>query len=316
MVETETVLVLGAGASTDFGFPTGQALKDKVCQQLGHTQLVRVLTNLAFETEKITEFRTALRDSGRPSVDAFLEYRKEFVDMGGIAIAAALLPQEKTSALFEDWIVKRSAPNGSKYGNWYDYLFGVLADGVPFDDFDKNKVSLITFNYERSIEHYLFTALRNSYGQSEQECGEKLRRMNILHVHGSLGPLEWQARPVGLPSVPYDSGMNSERIKRAAESIRILGADMVETPEFQTARKLIIEARRLLFLGFGFHPANLRRLVPEDVRRYLGSKTIMGTARGLDRDRKRLAEQTIDGIVLSQSDVYSLLHDEVMFGAL
>lgn len=160
MKKIETVLVLGAGASAPFGFPTGQALKDRICSMtLGQAKSVKLLRTLGFEGNIITDFMVALRESGRPSVDAFLEYRGDFVDIGKAAIACELLPFEKTGRLFGDWIKKRANPD-NKEGNWYDYLFEVFADGVSFDTFDRNKLSIITFNYDRSIEHYLFTCLK------------------------------------------------------------------------------------------------------------------------------------------------------------
>jgi hypothetical protein len=38
-------------------------------------------------------------------------------------------------------------------------------------------------------------------------------------------------------------------------------AQVPDDPEFQAARKLISEAERLVFLGFGYHDANVRRLL-------------------------------------------------------
>ncbi len=88
MIKNKTVLVLGAGASAPFGFPTGQGLKDQVCdktlQNSGTTQL---LISFGFDGDIIRSFRKALINSGRLSVDAFLEYRDNFLDIGKTAIA-------------------------------------------------------------------------------------------------------------------------------------------------------------------------------------------------------------------------------------
>jgi len=108
MIENKTVLVLGAGASVPFGFPTGQGLKDQVCAQtLQYPEKIQLLETLGFDKNKIARFRTALENSGRSSVDAFLEYREDFLDIGKTAISATLLPFEKTTGLFKVWITKR-----------------------------------------------------------------------------------------------------------------------------------------------------------------------------------------------------------------
>ena len=37
---------------------------------------------------------------------------------------------------------------------------------TPFEDFEKNLVSVITFNYDRSLEQFLFISLKSRYGKS------------------------------------------------------------------------------------------------------------------------------------------------------
>jgi len=315
MIENKTVLVLGAGASAPFGFPTGQGLKDLVCDEtLHHTGTIQLLNSLGFDKDKITRFSTALDNSGRLSVDAFLEYRDDFLEIGKTAIATALLPFEKTAGLFTDWIHKRY----SVQNNWYDSLFDALTADVPFDEFDKNKLYIITFNYDRSIEHYLFTALQNSYKKTDEECGEKLREMEIIHVHGSLGPLSWQTRPVELPSVPYDSGTNPDIIKLAAENIKIIHEDSADTPEFTRARNILLNSTQVLFLGFGYHPTNLKKLRIETLKtKHLNVK---GTSVGLSHERKEFffglipPLQSVKDSTLFPEDVYTFLHEHVSFG--
>ncbi len=314
MIKSNIVLVLGAGASAPFGFPTGQGLKDLVCEKtLRLSGSVQLLTTLGFNPDIITRFRTALGNSGRLSVDAFLETREDYLDIGKTAIAATLMPFEKTTGLFRDWINKRKRGKG----NWYDLLFDALTAAVPFDEFDKNKLSIITFNYDRSIEHYLFTSLQSSYNKNDEECGEKLRKMEIIHVHGSLGPLDWQSRPTGLPSVSYDSGMGPDIIKLAAQNIKIIHEDTADTPEFTQARNLLLNSTRVFFLGFGYHPANLKRLGIDTLKtRHFN---IWGTSLGLSHEREKNIGELIPILKkehhqLFKEDVYTFLHEHVSFG--
>lgn len=321
MINSNTVLVLGAGASAPFGFPLGQGLKDLVCRKiLQQPGSVQLLATLGFKTDIISRFRTALENSGRSTVDAFLEYREDFLEIGKTAIAATLLPYETTARLFRDWIVRRANPEITREGNWYDLLFGVLSDGIPFEEFNKHKLSIITFNYDRSIEHYLFTSLKNSYNKPDKECGEKLRKIEIIHVHGSLGPLGWQSRPAGLPSVPYDSGTDPKVVKLAAQNIKIIHESVADTPEFTQARNILLNSTRVLFLGFGYHPTNLRRLRIETLKtKYLNVK---GTSVGLSHERKEIffglipPLQSVKDSTLFPEDVYTFLHEHVSFSEL
>ena len=77
----------------------------------------------------------------RISVDAFLEHRPEYLQIGKLSIALCIMAHEHEKKLF----------NAQR--NWYDYLRIKL--NSSFDEFGDNKLSIITFNYDRSIEHYL-----------------------------------------------------------------------------------------------------------------------------------------------------------------
>ena len=55
---------------------------------------------------------------------------------------------------------------------WYVYLFNQL--GARKDDFNKNRISIITYNYDRSLEYFLFVALKFSYGISMAEALQNL----------------------------------------------------------------------------------------------------------------------------------------------
>jgi hypothetical protein len=305
VIEQKTVLVLGAGASVPFGFPTGQGLKARICSGSAdvNTNLNR-LQELGFDRDNIEMFRVALMKSGRSSVDAFLEYREDFLSIGKAAIASTLLRLEKTDAIF----------GGHIEGNWYDYLFGILSDGTSFDELDKNKLSIITFNYDRSFEHYLFIALKNSYKKSNEECAEKLSKIPIIHVHGKLGDLEWQTSATGEPPVPYDSNAESGHILSAAKNMKIIPENKVDTEEFIHARKLILGAQLLFFLGFGYHPMNLRRLGME----YMEKKqpvTVQGTCLGLSKERDDKVKRLypfLREISLIEKDVYTFLYNYVI----
>src|SRR5438445_5956235 len=106
MITQQTVLVLGAGASKPFGFPSGKELLERITRQIcGHKPDQSTLGEalLAFGASEldVAQFGSALHHSQRNSVDAFLEFRPEFLNVGKAAIIASLIPYESPARLFE-----------------------------------------------------------------------------------------------------------------------------------------------------------------------------------------------------------------------
>lgn len=114
MITTPTVLVLGAGASCPYGFPTAKELKNRICEVFSNPDVIsRLAKGLDRSSDQFVEFREAFWKSSTSSVDAFLEGRPEFLDVGKLAIAYCLIPFENEPDLY-------SPPPGD--GDWYLYL--------------------------------------------------------------------------------------------------------------------------------------------------------------------------------------------------
>ncbi len=275
-----TVLVLGAGASAPYQFPTGSQLKDIISERSVGSDVLR---DLNVDPAEYHAFRTTLLRAGRTSVDAFLETRRDLLSIGKLAIALTLLPYEKMATLFDQWPTSRlhpeQKPAGQKGEHWYELLFNMLTGGRQFTDVDFTKLSIITFNYDRSLEHYFYSAITNSYNASPEEVAAKLDAMSIVHVHGSLGRLPWQ-RETRMPAVPYGDH-SAFSVSYAATTIKVLHETEMSSTEFERARGLISHAKCVYFLGFGFHHSNLQRLGAEQLtpREFVG-----GTAVNLSRD--------------------------------
>src|SRR3989442_13723689 len=122
MIKIPTVLILGAGASHPYRFPLGRKLMAEICQNV-HGTYTSELNPINNSKAKaiIDDFRDALRTSGQRSVDAFLEHRTEFKEIGKKAIARALIPCEDEEVLFD------------LFGEdiWYDYLLSKMAAPSP-----------------------------------------------------------------------------------------------------------------------------------------------------------------------------------------
>ena len=67
----------------------------------------------------------------------------------------------------------------------YEYLSVKL--NSSFEEFGENKLSIITFNYDCSLEHYLLNSLINSHEKTRDECAKALTQIPIVHVYCQLG---------------------------------------------------------------------------------------------------------------------------------
>ncbi len=341
MIKEPTVLVLGAGASCPFYFPTGTELKARICTELNVGDLLSELRRLTFTRELCADFAHGLSAAAVPSVDAFLEIQENhmYLKLGKAAIAAFLLPCENTGYLFGEWREKEAyswsarSPGHKRphyrdhwdkagdEGNWYDLLGRSLCEDCDLANFKNNKVSVITFNYDRSLEHYLYTMVRATYaGHGNAEYAAAINSMPIIHVHGSLGRLPWQPAAKdedgnSIPHVKYDPVTpNSDRISLAAKTIKVIHEAKDLPAEFNEARALLEKAQGILLLGFGYHKANLERLYCEGSQTH---KQVMGTARNLPKSTEHRLLNTLwpnqhNGISLQYSSVYNLLYNEVI----
>jgi hypothetical protein len=184
----KTVFVLGAGASQPYGLPLGGELYNLVLSEFKQGGPNRAhLTNTTPHNETdIDDFIAALRHSGLYSVDAFLERRPEFMDIGKSATAVLLVQKENREALW----------GGAD--NWLQYLYNRMI-GSSLDEFTRNQVSFVTFNYDRTVEMFLATSLANAFGKSIEEVAPVLNEIPIIHLHGRLGYLPWQNAEEGRP---------------------------------------------------------------------------------------------------------------------
>jgi hypothetical protein len=306
LITTPTVLVLGAGASHPYGFPTGEQLKREICAVFSRTapaaQVIRPPHSQTADG-RFFEFREAFLKSGQPSIDAFLERRPNFLDVGKLAIAYCLIPYEEESKLYQ-------VCNPARGEDWYQHL-SVKLD-TSFEKFGENRLSIITFNYDRSLEHYLLTALQNLHGRYLAESAKALAQIPIIHVYGQLGPHPY---PHGRKYNPHLEPDPYHAVSEAASGIKLLHEET--SSSLEQARKLLGAAERIAFLGFGYHPLNIYRIAIDTA--IASKKWIVGTTRDLlgrevqdvqDRIRKAFGSP-----ILNQGeDSLSLLRSTMFLG--
>jgi hypothetical protein len=270
MAKPKTLFILGAGASKPYGYPTGIELRELILGRGYENIIIDALGDDYSElaaTEKYHSFIDEFTRSSVYSIDSFLEHRPEFMKIGKISIAAALFHYENDGQL-------RKA-----YDNWYMDLFNRI--NTSFDTIDKYNISFITFNYDRSLEQFLFEAIRCRFGKDYNECIEKLNNIPIIHLYGQLVDLPWQNSNgheyLCTSMIAHEKSI--KRIREAPSNIKLINDErsVEQSAEFQNSYQQISEADTIYFLGFGFDETNLRRLKIENMH----NKTIHATAQGI-----------------------------------
>ena len=214
------------------------------------------------------------------SVDLFLERRPQFVEIGKVAIASVLLPAEANSrkTMFEPWACHADAQRRASQG-WYQYFASEMR--LSYGDWGRGLLTIITYNYDRSFEYYLFTILRSSCDKSEPECWQKFKEIPIIHLHGHLGMLDRTLSTF----VQYGS-LDANVAIQASKEIKIIHEVKPTEEQFSGAQGALDEAEVVCFLGFGYARENMQRL---EWRRGHRNKKLLGTVYGLtDAEQRRL----------------------------
>jgi hypothetical protein len=241
MISKPTVLVLGAGASVHCQYPLGSELISRLCNLRSSPELDNLPEG--WTREAAEAFLVRLSRSGHYSIDAFLGQTNKDVPLGKFLLAREMKKLEDIDRLFP--------PHDS---GWYQYLFNaLLVDNKP--QFEKNHLNIITFNYDRSLEAYLHVALQNRFDLSEYDAEQILKQISIIHVHGILG---------NYPQVSYSPQCPPAELVALSSKIQIIHEIQDHEGDFcndmfRQANKLLQDAERIYFLGFGFHTDNVRR---------------------------------------------------------
>ena len=165
--------------------------------------------------------------------------------------------------------------------------------GNTFLEFAENQASFITFNYDRSLEYFVGRALADSYNKTDVEVATVMKNIPIIHVHGRLGYLPWQQQE---NARPYAPGATAEVLDMCAQEIKVMheGTD-ANTPEFEDAKRLLMEAKRIYFMGVGFNSLNLHQLGVDTLSADKAASTCVGYAA---REFGQLSEQYRDKLCL------------------
>jgi len=280
MIRTKTTLVVGAGASCELQFPDGRELLARIAagfdfQRLGtgleSPDIAAMAAHIAAIARKARVKEDSLREAGQVirsaarishSIDAILEQHGDnplVLAVGKLAIAHYTLALEEACPMGSEPRDPGDLPvRGTE--NWLFQLSRAVVNGVPRAKAEScfDNLSIICFNYDRSIENYLPWALHMAFGMNLTEAralvAEKLR---IIHPYGTPGRLEWQAGK--MPVADWGEG-EPEDFHGVVEQIHTASERGEQRGFKRHLLSEVVQGKRLAFLGFGFDPMNCAML--------------------------------------------------------
>lgn len=309
--QNKTVFVVGAGGSAEVGLPMGADLKDKISKKLNIRykdgyQLVsgdkRVVSALkAYGQHKGIRDLNPLFQAGRKvaaamplalSIDNFLHMHAHdelVVKMGKIGIAASIMEAEASSK-----IMPRESDRGMLHftadnQSWHMKFVQMALEGIQVSDVETifDNVSVISFNYDRCILHYLCHALATQLSIDLPRAKEIASKLEIIHPYGQVGKLPLA---IGQPGFEFGTPPDVWNLVEIAQGIRTFTERIDDEDMLSRMRDLIIDAQQIVFIGFAFWPINMELLT---IAHEGENKSIFATAYGLSEAQKFAADMSI-----------------------
>ena len=122
----------------------------------------------------------------------------------------------------------------------------------------RSTIAVISFNYDRTFEHFLLESLQNYWRFTAAEAAEILESLAIYHPYGLVGYLPWMEKhPVA------EFGKETEQADKLlayAQGIKTFTEKFDDAEEIAAIKRCVFDATRIVFLGFEFHEDNMRLL--------------------------------------------------------
>lgn len=303
MFERKTVFVLGAGASWHYNYPTGDDLVQCVLEKLKilircydddwgrHTKggpgsaissidaISKIMGGEA-ENPKIVDFLQNFHDRLKyvnpPVIDYFFQSNDDLRDIGKLMIAWAILDRESQYERVGNFNRERLKQSRKEHrDDWYRYvLYKMLIGCNDYNDVFENNVNFITFNYDVSLDHFLYKGLKQiAFMKPDSVPADEIKRQlkrRIHHVYGFVrekdpfSDLDISFEPPNSSTIEKHKDI-VESAYAASQSIDTIAGLKRDIPKHVLNK--LEEAQDIYVLGFGFDEMNCESL---NAREYFG----------------------------------------------
>lgn len=320
MQNNKTVFVLGAGASFEFGLPIGEQLKDHIAKLMdfdrhglnGDNYVSRAI-NIAAHIDRTLDRDLCIQAAlgikrALPlalSIDNFIHSNRDdkYVEMcGKLGITRAILHAESQSKLF-----CKTTRDGIDFSanskTWLVKLMQLLSEQCNLQEMVEriSNITFIVFNYDRCLEHFLMHAIATSYRISADKAAEIVRRIAIFHPYGTVGKLPWMRSDAD--EVIEFGGVPDTNLYKLSQGIKTFteGTDATDS-DILAIRKAMYDAKRLIFLGYSYHPLNMKLLVDGNPEKKT-TRHVFGTSYGMSTSDTDNIKNTLDSLLFAPSAV-------------
>jgi hypothetical protein len=226
-----------------------------------------------------------------PSIDEALHWwraRTEIVELGKIAVAHYILDAERRCSMApQDDQINVANYWGTWLGSFMSMALSALERGEAPKAFEQ--VTIINFNYDRTIEHFLYWALQQRAGVGPEQAAECVARLKIIRPYGSIGKLAWQDRE----GVPFGGHSHLKQASAVVGNIRTFTEQIQEPDLLSSINVALNSASLVIFLGFGFHQQNVELFKPtSDTSR--PTAAVIATLKGIDHKNHLAIERRLN----------------------
>ena len=286
MLGRETLFIIGAGAGHDISMPMGEQLARLIADYLnisfesyttkksGNDLTVEALRLLANQhSADVNLYHEAGRQifegllGWSSSIDGYLNRHQDqplVQQCGKLAIAQVILERENGC----DMAVNPSAPHRLGFRDaakvrqsWFQGLWSILETGIIRSKnlesiFDK--LHVITFNYDLTLEHFLLMGLQQAYHLPEKDAAAIINaKLDVDHVYGLVADLPWQDKGHGFAFGRKPDGRD---LVHLWNRITTFNEEISDTQLLEKLAKKVSGAERIVFLGCHFHDQNMKLL--------------------------------------------------------
>lgn len=286
MLQRKTLFIIGAGAGFDIKMPMGEKLARIIADDVnirfedfskrsGNDRIIEALQLLARQTNPRTDVNLYFQ-AGRQifeglvgwssSIDGYLNRHQDqplLQQVGKLAIAKVILESENGCDMYvgEPYSLNGFRNPEQVRASWFQKLWSILEVGIIKS---KNLESIfdnlhvITFNYDRTLEHFLFCGLQQAYHLPQQEAAAIINaKLAIDHVYGQVEYLPWQDKGHGFA---FGRKPDARDLVHLWKRITTFNEEIADKELLDRLAKKVAAAEQIIFLGCHFHQQNMQLL--------------------------------------------------------